>query len=423
MSDTVTNGVVRDRMLSLKGIMAVSLAVTISVTTFPARASVAMSLSGQAERTDSVPIDPEALEALYSLDFDVARAKFQELVDQHPENPRLWNLLASSVWLKIVYEQQKLNLDSYMGNRLGGNSSNDRVSPEVEAQLREYLGKAIELSEAALENDAENVEALYAKGTAYGTLASFEATVKRAYLAANSAAKKAREAHLKVLRIDPSYNDARLTIGTYDYALGVIPGVVRFLLGFLGIWGGDKDGGIQELEYAARLGNSNQTNAKMVLVVIYNRERQYEKSIELLEDLHSRYPRNFLLETTKANVYERLEMWDEAVETYETVLGKVETGENDYDRLEWEPLVFKIGEVDMKRAEWDSAKETFESLLESDNDEVAGRAHLWIGKIYDIRGERRLAIAEYDSVLALNASDNIRDEARALRRRPYGESD
>ncbi len=363
-------------------------------------------------------IDPEVLNALYSLDFDVAEQKLEVLLDEAPESARLWNLLASSIWLKIVFEQEKLGLDSYMGNRLGGDSSNDQVNREREDRLREVLDRAIRLSESTLEEDPDNIEALYIRGVAYGTLASFEATVKRAYLAANGVAKKAREDHLHVLRLDPSFNDARLTIGTYDYALSVLPGFVRFLLGVFGIRG-DKEAGIRELEYAAELGDRGRTNAKMVLVVVYNREREHEKSLAILEDLHSQYPRNFLLEMAKASAYRRLESWEEAVETYETVLAKVVTGQDGYDRMDFEPIVFRIGEVNLRRLELDLALEAFSSLVDSDNMDVKGRSHLWIGKVYDAMGERDRAIEEYDMVLSLDCAENLRDDARDFKRRPY----
>ncbi len=376
-------------------------------------------IEAQAVRPAPDLVDPEIIDALYSLDFDVAEAKLQILVGENPDNARLWNLLASSIWLKLTYEQEKLGLDRYMGNRLGGDGSNDRVDPETEARLREALDRAIEISGATLEENPDDIESLYERGVSYGTLASFEATVKRAYLAANGAAKKAREAHLRVLQLDPSYNDARVTIGTYDYIVGVIPGFVRFLLGALGVRGGDKEGGIQELEYAARLGDRAQTNAKIVLVVVYRREQEYEKSLAILQELHARYPRNVLLETAKATVYESLESWGDAIETYESVLAKVVTGEDDYDRLDPEPIVFKIGEANVRRSELGQALETFSSLVDSENVDVKGRAHLWVGKVYDAMQERERAVEQYDTVLSLDCAENLRDEARDFKRRAY----
>ena len=417
MSDTVTNGTVSERMLSRKGIITTRWVLAIILVMSFALVH-AGPLRAQVARTGPDRIDPEVLDALYSLDFDVAERMLEVLVDGAPESARMWNLLASSIWLKIVFEQEKLGLDNYMGNRLGGDSSNDRVNRERETRLRDVLDQAIQISDMTLEDDPDNIEALYNRGVAYGTLASFEATVKRAYLAANGAAKKAREDHLHVLDLDPSYNDARLTIGTYDYALSVLPGFVRFVLGVFGIRG-DKEAGIRELEYAAELGERGRTNAKMVLVVVYNREREFEKSLAVLEDLHSQYPRNFLLETAKASVYQRLRSWEDAVRTYETVLAKVVTGEDGYDRMDFEPIVFKIGEANLRRSELALALDTFATLTDSEILDVQGRAHLWIGKVYDAMGERDRAIEEYDIVLSLDCAENLRDEARDFKRQPY----
>ncbi len=371
-------------------------------------------------------IDPEALEALYSLDFDLAEGKFQQLTEEDPTNPRYWNLLASSIWLKIVYEQEKMNLDSYSGSRLGTSDSDDSVEAETEARLRRTLARAIETGEAILAEHPDDIEALYALGIAHGTLASFEATVRRAYLKANGEARKAREYHMRVLAIDPSYNDARLTIGTYDYALGVIPGFLRFLLGFIGIRGGDREGGIEQLEYAAQLGRRASTNAKMVLVVIYNREKEYDKALEVLHDLHTSYPRNFLLELGKGAIYERKEEWGRASEVYRSVLAKVQTGQDDYDRLEIDSVLFKIGEINVHGFETeglslDEAVVAFEKVAISDEagDDLKGRSYLWMGKIFDSRNQRSEALERYNAVLALDCAEDIKREARDYRRRPF----
>ena len=366
-------------------------------------------------------IDPEAREALYNLDFDVAEEKFEQLTVDDPDNPTYWNLLASSIWLKIVYEQEKMNLDSFSGARIGGRDSGEVVDSGREARLREVLGRAIAAGEAAVEREPNDVDALYALGTAHGTLASFEATIKRAYLKANREAKEARNLHMRVLELDPSYADARLTIGTYDYALGVIPGFVRFLLGFIGVRGGNKEEGIEQLEYAAQLGDRASANAKMVLVVVYNREKEYEKALAYLEDLHSTYPRNFLLELAKASVYERMEEWSRSIEVYRTVVRKVVTGEDDYDRLEAESVQFKIGEASVHSSQNDQALAAFLEVVgsESSSDDLKALSFLWMGKIYDSRQERGDAIAQYNAILLLDCSDDLKRDARMFRKTPF----
>ena len=141
-----------------------------------------------------------------------------------------------------------------------------------------------------LKKNPNDVRALYAKGISLGTLASFEATVKRSYLSAHSKAKEAKSLHQQVLKLDPTFDDARLTIGTYDYVVGVVPGFVRFVVGVFGVRGAGKEAGIQQLELAAAKGKSGSTDAKMVLLVVYNREKKYDDSLRLMLRMKSGLP-------------------------------------------------------------------------------------------------------------------------------------
>src|SRR5206468_1798470 len=137
----------------------------------------------------------------------------------------------------------------------------------------------------------------------------------------------------QVLELDPDFKDAALSIGVYDYAIASIPSWVRLLVGMFGVHG-DKDAGISMIADAAKSGATVSTDAKILLVVIYNREKRYNDSLALLSELHARYPRNYLLELSKASVYSRLHDFNNAVSTYSAVLKKIESGENGYEHVQ-----------------------------------------------------------------------------------------
>src|SRR5262249_19888968 len=159
------------------------------------------------------------------------------------------------------------------------------------------------------------------------------ATAKRSYFAAGGKAKEARDLHQQVLALDPSFDDARLSVGAYNYVVGVIPGFVKLLLLPLGIRSAGKDVGIQQLETAAAKGKNNATDARMLLVVVYNREKRYNDALKIIDELRDRYPRNFIFELTKASTYGKMKRWDDAVGTYQRFLDKVDTKKDGYDRL------------------------------------------------------------------------------------------
>ena len=55
----------------------------------------------------------------------------------------------------------------------------------------------------------------------------------------------------------------------------------RFLLAPFGIRGNGKDAGIRSIETAAAQGKQVSTEAKMVLIVVYNREKRYDQALRL----------------------------------------------------------------------------------------------------------------------------------------------
>ncbi len=85
----------------------------------------------------TTPTYSQALDALYNLDFSDAEHAFSSLVGEDPPNPDYWNGLASTIWMKILYDQRKFNIDSYSGSSIGTTRSHDSVNPDDEKRLRD----------------------------------------------------------------------------------------------------------------------------------------------------------------------------------------------------------------------------------------------------------------------------------------------
>src|SRR5207302_9262675 len=60
-------------------------------------------------------------------------------------------------------------------------------------------------------------------------------------------------------------------------------------------FGGDKARGIRMIEDAVAYGGDNQEDARFTLVLVYNREKQYDQALQQLELLGTRYPENRLV--------------------------------------------------------------------------------------------------------------------------------
>ena len=363
-------------------------------------------------------------DALYNLDFSTAQQGYEALTREYPENLDYWNALASAAWLKITYDQQKLNIESFSGKgTFGTRDSKEGVNPEDEKRLRDTVATAMSKAGAILDRNPNDIHALYALGIANATLASFEGTVKRSYLTAHGRAKTARNLHQQVLKLDPAFDDARLSVGTYDYVVGIIPAFFRFLLAPFGIRSAGKDVGIRQIEAAAEKGKTASTDAQMVLTVVYSREKKYDEALRLINELHGKYPRNFLFELAKASVYGRMKKWDDAVNVYEQVLAKVHAKKDGYDRLREARVYLALGNTEIDRMQFEKAGEEFARVAASKDATMddKGNAYLWMGKIFDSKKDRPMAVRQYDLLLGLDCDPGLKAEAQKYKRRPYGE--
>jgi tetratricopeptide (TPR) repeat protein len=378
----------------------------------------------------SAAVDPKEVyerstNALYNLDFNIAQTGYETLTREYPDNPEYWNALASSIWLRITFEQQKLNLESFSGSvRFGTADSREELDPADEKRLRDTVSTAIAKADAILKNKPKDAHALYEKGLGYSTLASFEGTVKRSYVSAASDAKTAKKIHLDVLKLDPNFDDARISVGTYDYVVGVIPGWLKLVVGVFGISGAGKDAGIQNLETAAAKGKNASTDAKMVLSVIYSREKRYDDALRIMTDLHSRYPRNFLFEMAQASTYGKMRRYDDANRTYHQVVTNIQAKKDGYERIRIERVYFLLGEDDVHSEHFDVAVDDFSRVTTGKNatpDEKA-TAHMWIGKIFDSKKDRTHALQQYDAILMLDCSVELKAEAQRYKRRAWGDN-
>ena len=311
-------------------------------------------LCGHLFAADPQQVYADGTNQLYSLDFAAAEASFKSLTRDYPDNPDYWNALASTYWLKTLYNQQKLNMESFSGkDRFGSMDSKDTVTEAEEKQLRDTLDKALAAADAMLKKDPKSTRALYAKGASYATLASFEATIQRSWLSAARKAKTARNFHREVLKLDPNFNDARTTVGIYNYAVGSLSWGARVLVSMVGLGGEGKAVGIQDLEIAAAKGNRATVDAKMLLIVVYSREQQYDKALKLLDELHAKYPRNFMLDMSKASLYAKMKRWDLATQTYRQIAEKIASHKDGYERMRIEKVYYELANSEFQAQKYE----------------------------------------------------------------------
>ena len=98
-------------------------------------------------------------------------------------------------------------------------------------------------------------------------------------------------------------HDAEFGIGMYRYYAGVAPAVFRFLRFLLLLPGGDREGGLAQLERAARLGLLVRGEAQFQIHVLYLwYEHKSKEALAIVRDLQQRYPHNPLFRQIEAEI-------------------------------------------------------------------------------------------------------------------------
>ncbi|RMG55274.1 MAG: hypothetical protein D6723_03085 [Acidobacteria bacterium] len=354
-----------------------------------------------------------AFDAFYNLDYETAQKLFQQIVEELPDHPAGYLYLATQVWVGELNRTRRLQTSIY-SNPSFYSRTGETVDPQVDQQFREYIQKAIEKAKARLAQNEGDVEARYFLGAAYAVLASYEATVARQFMAALKHARRAVSEHRKVIKQQPNFVDAYLTIGAYDYIVGSLPLWVKLLAALGGIRG-NKERGIKELQQAAERGKYVSDDARVVLIAIYAREKQYEKALELVRYLRDRYPRNYYFPIEEAHLLVEVGRKREGFAAFEAMLQNERFQEvGDLIRFQYAQLLAEQG---YRIAALHYYRQVTE--MPTASPQLVTLAHLRIGQLLDLLGRRQEAISEYQLVLDReNVFDSHRQAERYLRR-PY----
>ena len=94
------------------------------------------------------------------------------------------------------------------------------LDPKVHDRVNELTDQSLALSQARLDKNPNDVDALYARGITRGLRATYMGMGEKAWFAALRSAVSARHDHERVLELDPKYVDAKLLVGTDLYIVG-----------------------------------------------------------------------------------------------------------------------------------------------------------------------------------------------------------
>jgi tetratricopeptide (TPR) repeat protein len=346
------------------------------------------------------------IDHIYNLRFDSARAEFRQVIASHPDHPAGHFFLAAVEWWRIMADIENT---AYDANFIG------------------MLDGVIDVCDRRLEADEHDVAALFFKGGSLGFQGRLHGNRSDWIKAANSG-RSALPIVQETYRLAPENEDVLFGIGIYNYYAAIIPEMYPFVKPLMLFFPeGDKAGGLEQLERAARRARYADTEASYFLLqILYNFEKKYPEARSIASDLHRRYPDNPLFHRYAGRTEAALGLWDEAGATFAGIIARVKSGRLGYGQVVEREGRYYLGLAGMQRGALDSAltelyrcDELSRTLDAEKSTGYMTLANLKIGMIYDLQGKRDLALRQYDKVLDMKDHQSAHDLARRYKQSPY----
>jgi tetratricopeptide (TPR) repeat protein len=355
----------------------------------------------------------DGFNALYNMDYKGAQSKFEKMAQIVPDHPAGHFYLATNYLFDQLNSRRRLQVGIYSNDSFYGESK-EKIDEKTDLEFRRLINLALEKAQSAAKVNQNDPEALYYQGAAHGLLALYETTVVRSFFSALSNGRESVNLHRKVIAIDPNFNDAYLTIGTYDYIVGSLPFFVKLIAKVGGI-SGSRDRGLEELQTVIEKGRYASDDARVTLITLFSREKRFDEVLKQLNSLSQKYPRNYLFKLETANVLVKLNKAEESNHIFEQLL-KDEAMKQASDLIH-----YQYGEALAGQKRHQEAIKQFQAVanLTGANAELVTRSRLRSGHMFDLLQRRSEAVNEYQAVLQRDNVFDSHEQARRYLKRPY----
>lgn len=245
----------------------------------------------------------QALDQVFHAHTDAAVAIARRLQNQFPDQPIGYLLEAEADWWALYCQACSIRynlIDAWSRPKLKQDDAYFALAD-----------RAINLAESQLARQESAPMHVFA-GMGYGLVARLRG-LRDERVSVARAGVKAREHFRRALAMDPQLGDALTGVGLYNYLADVLSGFAKMLRFFMGIPGGNKKEGIQQLEAAMNTAELTSVEARFYLARnLRNFDQQYERAAQLLEPLVTQYPDNPVFQLLLGDMYAKLNRKDSA---------------------------------------------------------------------------------------------------------------
>jgi hypothetical protein len=274
-----------------------------------AQAATAAHVSDDVNHDLRLPADvTQAMDKMYGGDPDAAILAFRQLQQRDPWNPLGYILEAEARWWKIYCSASTVKwgmVDAWKRGKLPSDSEYLALLDREIALATATESTAGRAPANAPDNAPANNSAAAPESAERHLYAGIGLALKaRMYAlqgdnhATAHAAVAARREFLRTVQMNPNLTDAYTGLGLYNYYVDTLGPIVKMLRFLMGIPGGNRKLGIQQLERGMKDGQLTAVEARFYLATsLRTYDHDYQRALTIAQPLAARYPGNpiFLL--------------------------------------------------------------------------------------------------------------------------------
>jgi tetratricopeptide (TPR) repeat protein len=278
---------------------------------------------------------------------------------------------------------------------------------------------AIDAARRWTEREPQRAEAWFYLAGAHAPLEQWR-ILRGQKLAAARDAIGLKNALDKTIALDPSLQDAYFGIGLYHYYAAVAPAAVRMLRWLLFMPGGDREGGLREMQRARDQGALLRGEADFQLHWLYLwYEHEPLRALELVRGLDAQYGSNPMFLQRIAEIQHDTRDHAASRKTWQMLLDRANARQVEAAAMASVRARIGLARELVEMSDARGAIDLLRSTVDSHPTTPYGAealAHFVLGRAYEASGDRDRALTEWRSAIATAPSDdpdNVRARARA----------
>jgi hypothetical protein len=252
-------------------------------------------------RADASSTIRQALNRMYNFDFPGANRILDERIREAPDESTPFTFRAASLLFQELDRLGILEGEFFADDKRIIEKKQLKADPGVRREFYEFVEMARRRARHRLVTRPDDTYSIFTMCITAGLVLDYVGLIERRQLGSLQYAKESHAYAVKLLQLDPTFTDAYMTTGLTEYLLGSVPFFVRWFVKFEGTEG-SKDVAETNLKKVVATGRYLGPFAKILLSIIYLREKRPKDCERLLSELAREFPENPLFRKELAKV-------------------------------------------------------------------------------------------------------------------------